>query len=207
MLGVVAAVIAGGIVVGLVVPGSGDERVVSGAASARAFVAAWQRSLEGTWTADGSAVRAGLKNPVTIVQRPPDRLVRRGQAVSGSVGGREVSCVVDPNATVRCHDGGASPAYATAAARQVADLTSEVGGPAPVYLVSRVGASCFRLRLALVVAAPPYGQAARFCFDAATGAPTVQEHELDGVLDSQQFTAIRPAVNASDLQLPAALEQ
>lgn len=152
-------------------------------------------------------MRAGLTNAVAIVQRPPDRLERQGKAVTGVLGGRRVSCVVDPTGSVRCHDGGASPPYAASTTQQIADLTSEVGGPAPVYLVTRDGTACFRLRLAYVIAAPPYGRSARFCFDAATGAPTLQESELNGVTDQRQFTAVRPSVDEVDLRLPAALER
>ena len=203
----VAAIVVAAVVLGVLVATSGSSHNASAAESARAFVTAWKRSLEGTWTVEGTSVRAGLRDSVKISQRPPDRLVRRGQAVSGTVNGRDVSCVVDPTGEVRCHDGGAARAYATTAAQQVADLTSEVGGPAPLYLVSDDGGGCFGLRLALVVAAPPYGQSARFCFDATTGAPTLQQREVDGVIDQESFPTVSPAVTETALSLPAPLEK
>jgi hypothetical protein len=186
--------------------GAGPHPVHADGSAARAFTAAWRRSLEGTWTATGSSVTGGVTGSVKEVQRPPDRLTVMGAAVSGRVNGRTVSCVVDPTGTTRCHDGGPAPAYAGDVDGQVAVLTSEVGGPAPLYLVERDQPGCFTLRLAVAVAAPPYGDRGRFCFDPATGAPTRREITRGAVTDQQSFTSIAATVGDADLVLPAPLE-
>jgi len=174
--------------------------------AARSFVAAWRRSLEGTWTARGDTEQGALSNPLVEVQRPPDRLTREGRTISGRLGGRSVSCVVDPTGAERCHDGGAAGAYGDDVDRQVAIITGQVGGPAPIYLVQRDATGCFALRLSVAMAAPPYGERSRFCFDGVTGGPTRRETTRGSVTEVQRFTSVTPTVAEADLALPAPLE-
>src|SRR5262245_52935298 len=72
------------------------------------FLAAWERSRGGTFVVRSRVERRQpdgetLVSPSELVQRPPDRLVRRFGDVTGMVGGRTVSCTDDAG-TVHCDE-------------------------------------------------------------------------------------------------------
>src|SRR4051812_40466901 len=70
------------------------------------FLAAWERSRQGTYLVRGTFERrrpggAVLSTPTELAQRPPSRLVRRFGGVTGMIDGRAVSCTSDTGA-MRC---------------------------------------------------------------------------------------------------------
>jgi hypothetical protein len=171
--------------------------------AAKGFVHAWDLSRRGTWTERGTAERAGVVNPMVVVQRPPDRVTRIGDGVSGRLGGRLVTCVADPNGKVACHDGGAAPDYRAEADQELANLRQQLGGPTPLYYVTAAAAGCFDLRLTMSDPTPPFGDTATFCFDAATGATKSIEVTRGTVVDRQKFTEIHTGADEDALRLPA----
>ena len=64
------------------------------------------------------------------------------------------------------------------------------------------GRGCFDLRLLVVLAAPPYGRQATFCFDAATGALARTEIVRPEATDREQAVEIRSTVVDADLAPP-----
>jgi hypothetical protein len=171
--------------------------------AAKGFVEAWDLSRRGTWTERGTAERAGVANPIVVVQRPPDRLTRIADGVSGRLGGRLVTCVADPNEKVACHDGGAAPDYGADTDQELANLRQQLGGPTPLYYVTSSTAGCFDLRLTMLTPAPPFGDTATFCFDETTGATKSVEVTRGNVVDRQEFTEIRSGADEEALRLPA----
>jgi hypothetical protein len=84
-------------------------------------------------------------------------------------------------------------------------LRDQLTGSGRIYDVSRTNASCFQLRLRLPFPAPPYGRRASYCFDAATGAPTLIEIERIEGRDRQQAVSVSAQVDDADLAPPPGL--
>ena len=79
-------------------------------------------------------------------------------------------------------------------------------GPGALYDVSDVGAGCYELRLRFPrFPAPPYGRRARFCYDRATGAPTVLDIDRAEGQDRQAAIEVSPVVTDADLAPPPGL--
>ena len=174
--------------------------------SADRFLAAWRRSLEGTWAIDATFERrAGTRRlsfEVHQAQRPPDRLRVAGATVEGRVGGRTVGCTTDASGQRSCRDGGPAPPYDDDVRSQVDTLATYFAGPAPLYRAEVSGGTCFGLVLQRAILSPPYGERARFCFDRATGAPTLSEVHKRGSVDVTRAVAVR-VPTAADLTPPS----
>ena len=179
----------------------------------RAFVSAWERSRTSTFAAAGEFVREAsggrrFASAVTIVQRPPDRLVTGAGSVSGRLDGHRVACSTDEDGTLGCRTGEAVGPYDEAVAGEVAAVRAAVapGGAYAVMPVEDPGASrtCFGLRRRSVApaTAPPWGRRARFCFDRATGAPVETVIRRPESIDRTLFTTVTPDVTDGDLELP-----
>lgn len=183
----------------------------SGAAARKDFLQAWERSLRGTWHVVSSFERAGkgatapLQGQLDTVQRPPDRLERQFGSVTGRVGGRLVGCTPGPDGQPRCRDGGPAASYDEDVQAELDRLDPYVGGDHPLYRVTAEGNGCFRLDREFEYLAPPYGDQARFCFDAATGARVLTEVHLAEATDITRAVTVVATVTDSDLTLPAAL--
>jgi hypothetical protein len=182
------------------------------------FLAAWERSRRGTFLVRGTFERrqpggAVLSSPTELIQRPPDRLVRRFGGVSGTIGGREIACSSDTG-ELRCiapdDATGAPTSYDEAVGGELAAFRDWFTPPGPNlrprYRVVRAAeAGCFDLVLAVPGAEAPYGTDARLCFDEATGAPRSSERRFEnGVIESDRADTIITSVSAADLALPVA---
>jgi hypothetical protein len=220
---VAGAVVGLAVTVGLVVAGPLRLPARVDRSDARdAFLAAWERSRRGTFLVRGTFERrqpngAVLSTPTELVQRPPDRLVRRFGGVTGTFDGREVSCA-DDRGELRCvtagpgGDEGEPPVpYDEGVRRELAAFRDWFTPPGPNlrprYRVLRASEpGCFDLILAVPGAEAPYGTDARLCFDEATGAPTRSERRFDnGVIETDRADSIIARVTDADLGLaPAA---
>lgn len=171
-----------------------------------AFLAAWKRSLQGTWAIDAVFERRiGTKRitfDVREARRPPDHLRTAGGTVEGSVNGRVVACTTGADGALTCRDGGAAPLYDDDVAKQMATLSGYFAGSEPLYRADDRGGGCFELVLRHTILAPPYGESARFCFDARTGAPKQVEVHKRGSVDVTTTTAVREPTTA-DLTPPS----
>lgn len=174
-----------------------------------AFVDAWRRSLTGTYVAHQVVERRLLSgrrfsSEVTLVQRPPDRMRNSSSGIEGRVGGRRFGCVPDAG----CRYGGAAPPYETFVDEELGLLRAMVDGETPLYVVARVDgddSGCFLLRLQARILAPPYGEDATFCFDAATGAMWSSVVHRAEATDTTTTVELRGDVRPSDLVLPSDL--
>jgi hypothetical protein len=81
-------------------------------------------------------------------------------------------------------------------------LGEQLLGPRRLYDVARTGAACYELRLRVRFLAPPFGRRATFCFDEATGAPTLREIDRPEGRDRQEAVAVTRRVDDTDLAPP-----
>jgi len=174
--------------------------------AASAFVAAWKRSLEGTWAVDAVFERRIGTKRITFdvheARRPPDHLRTAGGTVEGRVNGQLVACTTGADGALTCRDGGPAPPFADDVAKEVAILSGYFDGSEPLYRAEVQGGGCFGLVLRHTILAPPYGESARFCFDARTGAPTQVEVRKRGSVDVTRTTAVRAEPTVGDLTPP-----
>ena len=179
--------------------------------AAASFLDAWAASRAGTWKVDATFERTPargdgkLSSPLEMVQRPPDRLVRQFGSVTGVIDGKEVGCAPAPGGSVKCR-AGAPVDYAKEVATELDRLEGYVAGPVPIYSVSRDGPGCFRLDRQIEYLAPPYGDHARFCFDAKTGALVKTEVVRPEATDVTTAVVVTSDVADADLALPTAIE-
>ncbi|HZQ84132.1 MAG TPA: hypothetical protein VFA83_04810 [Acidimicrobiales bacterium] len=176
--------------------------------AATAFLAAWRRSLEGTWAIDAVFERRIGTKRVTYdvheARRPPDHLRVAGGTVEGSVNGRVVACTTGADGALTCRDGGPASPYPDEVRKELDLLSGYFFAANPLYRAEAAGTGCFHLVLRHTILAPPYGQTARFCFDAETGAPSLSEVHKRGSVDVTHTTAVRAEPTAADLTPPAA---
>lgn len=174
-----------------------------------AFLRAWRRSLTGTYVArqviDRRLVSGRtFSSEVTIVQRPPDRIRNGSSGIEGRVDGRRFGCVPDGG----CRFGGLAPPYAREVEEELALLRAMVAVRTPLYRVEwGDGDGCFVLILQARILAPPYGEDATFCFDAATGALRRSVVHRAEATDTTTTTDLRGEVAAADLALPGELRE
>jgi hypothetical protein len=175
------------------------------ARAATAFIDAWERSRLGTYVVELSLHRTfadgtGFTADRSIAQRPPDRLERSFGSITARLDGDVVRCRVSAR-QYRCTSGPAGRSYRALVRDEVDTLRTYFEGPVPLYVVTADG-GCFDLRQERPLPAPPYGTAARFCFDDETGATTSIRVERDEATDVTEATEVRTEVRDRDLQPP-----
>jgi hypothetical protein len=178
-----------------------------GADAAAHFIAAWQRKLEGTWLVDATVTRTvagsgALVAPLRTVQRPPERLTFGFGDATGRKADSLFRCPSEPSGTSTCFTTGGAPSYADDVAAELDTLRTYVDGPKPLYRVLDFRDGCYRLDLALRFPAPPYGDHALFCFDDATGAPTLAVLEHGTVTDRTEAAGVQGTVSDNELTVP-----
>lgn len=177
---------------------------------AAGFAAAWERSREATFVASGTYERssevtgATLSSEDVLVQRPPQRVHHQLGGTEGRDDDRLLVCPAPPAGSEErepCRLGPPSGvSYAASVTREVEGVRSLTAGDDPLYEVSDAGPGCFDLRLRRVDPRAPFGVAASFCFDDATGAPVSSRvlHE-GGIVEVVVATSIRVEVTEADL--------
>jgi hypothetical protein len=178
--------------------------VTSGQEAADLFVEAWERSLESSYFVasdfrreTGEGELAGLR-----AQRPPDVIRRQLGALDGRIGDHPIVCSRDPDDQVQCTRGSTELApYEETVADEVARWDNYFDEDLPIYRVETQGDGCFDLILSLLIPVPPYGERARFCFDAATGAPVYTEIRRGDSVETLEMVELRPVTDA-DFALP-----
>jgi hypothetical protein len=208
VLGALAGVVVGCLIAGVVVAsGALDDRVSAGppADASEAFIASFQRSLEGTYVVEAIYTReldrgGQLRSNVFVAQRPPDSIRRQFGGITGSIGGHEIMCSNDATGAFHCGPAAPSPDHALEVERDLENLHSYFAPPA-LYSAVSAGPDCFELTQLRPSAALPYGSFARFCFDPDTGAIRLQVQHLEGAVDSFEATLVRGDVSAADFDL------
>lgn len=201
-----ALAIAAGLV--LVLPDD-DEPVSPAPADTVGFVAAYERSRTAELLVDAVFTRTfndgrQLSYETRLVQRPPeDALVVGAGSVAGRLGGRIIRCnATGTDTPLDCIQGGDAPPYAEVVAREVGDLEVLLE---TVYEVAQDEQGCWILTLVAVLpATPPYGGAARFCFDEASGALAHLEVRRPEAVEVTEAVSIRTEVTAADLRVTSA---
>jgi hypothetical protein len=191
-----------------------DHDVARGAAEAddvvvEDFVDAWERSLRATFVRSGTFERrsevtgAVISSEDVLAQRPPRRLHRQLGGVSGRDDRRMIVCPAGPEGEEAppCTIGEpAGNTYEEDVVTTVENLRGYVEGTTPVYGVERAGDGCFALTQLRVEPRAPFGVEARFCFDAATGAPTdTRVAYAGGVVEVVAVTGLTDTVRDQDL--------
>ena len=177
-----------------------------------AFIAAWERSRMATFVASGTYERrsavsgSALSSEDVVAQRPPRRVHRQLGGVDGRDDDRVIVCPAPPpgdeERAAPCQLGPPSGLrYDASVAREVAGLRSVLGGADPLYRVRRGEPGCFALAQLRIDPRAPFGVAASFCFDPATGAPSARRirHE-GGIVEVLTVTSIRTRVTDADLE-------
>lgn len=122
---------------------------------AEELVDAWRRSRTATYRAAGTFERTGaggarMRNAVELVQRPPDRVLRQFDEVTGHRGDRA--------------------SFEDLVAREMQAFRSLVEGPDPLYRVTRTDPACWRMRRTRNDPRGGFGLDAEICVDRPTGA-------------------------------------
>jgi hypothetical protein len=178
------------------------------AEAAANFVEAWERGRTATYLSGSLLERTSgdgvvIEMPIVVAQRPPDRVVSNGSGVDGVVDGERWVCDEQLDGLLRCSSAASAEAFEEDVAGEVATLRGYFDGDLPLYRVSQSG-TCFDLRLSRAIQAPPYGQSARFCFDEASGAPSLQRVERTEGTDVVTLVSVRTDVTAEDVARVAA---
>lgn len=205
LLGPVVAAVA--IVVGLVLVLPDDEPPArTPAPDPTEFVAAYERSRTAELVVDSTFTRTfndgrELAYETQLIQRPPDDVLVVGAgSASGRLGGRITRCnATAADAPPDCIRSADAPPYAEEVAQEVASLEALLDG---VYDLDRDDAGCWILTLELVsLPAAPYGGAARFCFDEASGALRSLEVRRPEAVERTEAVSIRTEVQDADLRV------
>ncbi|MEL7208124.1 MAG: hypothetical protein AAGK32_07820, partial [Actinomycetota bacterium] len=221
VLGVLAALVLVGLAVAVVSGGDGDDPppadTETGPEVVERFVDDFESSLTGTFEVRSTFTRLQGEQQVgsadvRVVQRFPDRLTFRGDSVSGRLDGRAVTCE-GTGSDASCLAGTEPVDAERDVEEQVAAIEEYVTGPSPLYSVlahepseaTRLGGEedrCYALDLLRQLPVAPYGTFADFCFDPATGAPTLLRVERPEAVDVTAATQVTAEVTDADLRLP-----
>lgn len=211
MLGpVLAGIVVAGALVAVLPSGdapsapAAEEGVRPSADAAARFTAAFERSRRAELVVESIYTRTfndgrELSYDRRIVQRPPDDLLVFGAgSASGRLDGRIVRCTVGDDGP-SCIQGAAAPDFDDQVADEVDHLAELLDG---VYSVADDGAGCWVLTLELTALPdPPYGGAARFCFDDASGALAHLEERHADRVEVTDAHSIRTTVTDADLAI------
>lgn len=174
------------------------------------FIDAWERSRRATFVRAGTFERrsedtgAAITSEDVLAQRPPRRLHRQLGGVDGRDDRRVIVCPAPPADSSEppvCAFGAPSgPTYDASVDTEIAALRTQVAGRSRAYAVERAGDGCFTLEQIRNEPRAAFGIEARFCFDAATGAPTNSRvRYAGGIVEVVAVSSLTPTVSDADL--------
>jgi hypothetical protein len=171
-----------------------------------AFVAAFQRSLRGTYAVEATYTRrkdgvGTMTSQAEQVQAPPNHLTREFGGVSGAMNGYVVGCSTGPNGRYLCSPTKNKEDYSAFVANAMKNLRSYFAAPGPLYSVVASGKDCFDLTQVGQLATAPYGTSAHMCFDPATGAMSYLREHLEDAVDTYAAVHISSQVTPADFSL------
>jgi hypothetical protein len=170
-----------------------------------AFLAAWRRYREATYTAQLVFLRVAsdgreLRSTSTYTQQPPRRIVRSADTVQLDAGPASVTCSTVNGAFV-CAPAPAKD-YPALIDEELDVWRSALDGDRPWYRIASPVNGCFELALAQSLTDPPYGTISRFCFDAATGALAKRQIVRSGATDTEEAVDISTTIPADAFTAP-----
>jgi hypothetical protein len=172
------------------------------------FLSAWQRFRTGTFVVNLRFERtvtgkdAPLVSDGILVQQPPRRVVRAFGNESSVSADDAQTCELGADASSLCAPSHQTDPYDVQVANELRTFSSYFSGATPLYRVEAGVANCFRLQLYRAKPLPPYGDAAQFCFDSATGAMTLFETMSSDGADRTIAERITPVVTEADFARP-----
>lgn len=173
-------------------------------ANAVDFLEAWERFRKGTFVVDLRFERTvtGKDVPLVsagiLVQQPPRRIVRAFGNESAVFGDGAQTCELGADASSLCTPAHRTEPYDVQVAGELSILAQYFSTDTPLYRVEAPTPNCFRLFLYRPMPLPPYGDAAQFCFDAATGAMTLFESTTSAGGDRTTAERITTTVTEAD---------
>ena len=177
-------------------------------ANAVNFLTAWQRFRTGTFVVNLRFERTvtGKDEPLVsdgiLVQQPPRRVVRAFGNESSVFAGDAQTCELGADASSLCTPSHQTDPYDVQVASELSTFSNYFSGETPLYRVEAPAANCFSLHLYRAMPLPPYGDAAQFCFDSATGAMTLFETTSSDGADRTIAQRITPTVTEADFARP-----
>ncbi|WP_436794012.1 hypothetical protein [Actinospongicola halichondriae] len=172
-----------------------------------ALVDAWRTSRTATHRSTGTFERVAgdgtrLAAPTEIVQRPPDRLVRGFDEVSGRRDDRVLACPAPLDASpMACTLGQPGPDFAQVVLDEVATFEALVAGDDPLYLVDfGEDEGCWRMERTRNDPRSGYGESAELCFDPATGAMASIRIDHGDIVETTVYDEISADVSDADLE-------
>jgi hypothetical protein len=173
--------------------------------AAEDLVVAWNRWRTATFVSSGTWTRTldGGDSPLTgqayVAQDPPRRLVLRLGAVIESIDGTLVTCdnPSEPVIVPECSEVAGLRSYDERLRSEMSLVLNYVRGDQRIYDVAVVD-GCFHVELIPAALRSPWGRAAQFCFDEATGALESSRVRRQSAVDEEVTVVIRSGVDDAD---------
>lgn len=173
--------------------------------AAEALVIAWNRWRTSTFVTSGRWTRTlddgtdPLTGEVFIAQDPPRRLVVRLGTVTELIDGTVTTCDESNDQVIApgCAAASTSRTYDDRVNDEMQLVVRYVIGAARLYDVATAD-GCFQLELREPVLRSPWGRAAAFCFDEATGALASSRVRRQSATDEEFTTGYRTDVTDDD---------
>lgn len=173
---------------------------------AAALVDAWSTSRTATHRSLGTFERVAddggrLAAPTEVVQRPPDRLIRGFDEVSGRRDDRALVCPAPlDGGALECSLDPAGDDFDEVVAQEVASFGALVTGDDPLYEVEADEDRCWTMTRTRYDPRSGYGQTARLCFDATTGALESIRIDHGDIVETTVYDDIAAEVSDADLE-------
>lgn len=171
------------------------------------LVDAWTRSRNATHRSLGTFERVGaagnrLAAPTEVVQRPPDRLIRGFDEVSGRRDDRALECPAPlDGGEMDCVLGPHGDTFDEVVDQEIAAFEALLTGDDPLYVAAagdRDG--CWRVERTRFDPRSGYGESADLCFDAVTGALASIRIDHGDIVETTVYDDISGDVSAADLE-------
>lgn len=171
------------------------------------LVDAWSRSRTVTHRSQGTFEREApdgrrLAAPTEVVQRPPDRLIRGFDEVSGRRGDRELSCPAPlaGDDGLDCRLGPPGRSFDAVVAEEVESFRSLVDGDEPLYEVRRADPGCWTMTRTRYDPRFGYGVEATLCFDPSIGVLRSVTIDHGEIVETTTYHDITTDVTDADLE-------
>jgi hypothetical protein len=182
-------------------------------AAAEDLVLAWERwrtatfATTGVWSRTLDSGDEPLRGDVVTVQDPPRRRVVRLGALIEEIDDTVAQCdaPVDDLIVPDCTEVPVGRTYDERVSQEMVLVVAYVSGTARIYDVDRdpdapAGQDCFRVELLPAALRSPWGRAARFCFDEASGALASSEVRRQSAVDREITSMISTEVTDADFE-------